>query len=132
MQGEVPEEVTLDASGVVGDRAYALVDHETGVVASAKDPRRWAGLLAFSARYADEPGAGRPVTITLPGGAQVSSADPDVDARLSAAVGRPVTLSASPSSGAVYDGCGQTSTASLPLGSSPRCQRRGGPPPARL
>jgi uncharacterized protein YcbX len=103
MQGETPGEVTLDARGVPGDRAYALVDAGTGAVASAKDPRRWAGLLGFAARYSAEPAAGRPVTITLPGGADVSSTDPDVDARLSAAVGRAVTLSAAPSPGAVYD-----------------------------
>jgi MOSC domain-containing protein len=36
----------LDASagteqGLLGDRAYALVDVETGKAASAKDPKRW-------------------------------------------------------------------------------------------
>ena len=103
MQGEMPVEVALDATGVVGDRAYALVDADTGAVASAKDPRRWAGLLGFAARFSAEPGRGQPVTITLPGGAEVSSTDPDVDARLSAAVGRAVTLSSAPSAGAVYD-----------------------------
>ena len=103
MQGEMPMEVTLDATGVVGDRAYALVDTDTGAVASAKDPRRWAGLLGFGARFSAEPGPGQPVTITLPGGAEVSSGQADVDVRLSAAVGRAVTLSPVPSAGAVYD-----------------------------
>jgi len=103
MQGEMPVEVTLDATGVVGDRAYALVDADTSAVASAKDPRRWAGLLGFAARFSAEPGAGQPVTITLPGGAEVSSSQADVDARLSAAVGRGVTLSPVPAAGAVYD-----------------------------
>jgi uncharacterized protein YcbX len=103
MQGEMPVEVTLDATGVVGDRAYALVDTDTGAVASAKDPRRWAGLLGFAARFSAEPGPRQPVTITLPGGSELSSTQADVDARLSAAVGREVTLSPVPSAGAAYD-----------------------------
>src|SRR5215469_15382004 len=103
MQGETPSEVVVDASGVVGDRTYALVDAETGVVASAKDPRRWATVLGFSARFSAEPGPGQPVTITLPGGATVSSTDPDIDRQLSSAAGRAVTLAGEPASGASYD-----------------------------
>lgn len=103
MQGETPSEVVVDATGVVGDRAYALVDCETGAVASAKDPRRWAALLGLSARFSAEPGRGQPVTITLPDGGQVSSTDPDIDRRLSSAAGQAVTLSEVPVSGASYD-----------------------------
>jgi uncharacterized protein len=103
MQGETPSQVTVDGTGVIGDRAYALVDSETGMVASAKDPRRWAALLRLSARFAAEPGHGQPLTITLPDGAEVSSADPDIDRHLSSAAGRRVTLSGAPASGAMYD-----------------------------
>ena len=103
MQGELPREAELDVTGVVGDRVYALVDTETGARASAKDPRRWAGLLGFSARFECEPGPGRPVTITLPAGGRVSSTHTDVDARLSEAIGRAVTLTSTPSEGAAYD-----------------------------
>jgi uncharacterized protein len=103
MQGETPGEVILDAAGVVGDRAYALVDGETGAVASAKDPRKWAALLGFSAQFSAEPGRGQPVAITLPGGVRVSSTDPDIDDQLSSAAGRTVALSGAPVSGASYD-----------------------------
>jgi uncharacterized protein YcbX len=103
MQGEMPREAVLDVTGVVGDRVYALVDTETGTLASAKDPRRWASLLGFSAQFAGDAGPGQPVTITLPGGERVASSDADVDARLSAAAGRAVTLSSTPSAGAAYD-----------------------------
>jgi uncharacterized protein len=103
MQGETPSEAVVGATGVIGDRAYALVDGETGSVASAKDPRRWAALLGFAARFAGEPGPGEPVTITLPGGVEVSSADPDIDRYLSSAAGRMVRLSGAPASGATYD-----------------------------
>jgi uncharacterized protein YcbX len=103
MQGETPSQVIVNANGVVGDRAYALVDAETGAVASAKDPRQWAELLRLSARFSAEPGPGQPVAITLPGGVKVSSTDADIDGKLSAAVGRAVTLSGAPASGATYD-----------------------------
>jgi uncharacterized protein YcbX len=103
MQGEKPAEARLDVTGIVGDRAYALVDAETGTVASAKDPRRWAALLGFSAEFSAEPGPRQPVTITLPGGAKVSSTDPDIDEQLSSAAGRTVTLSSAPWAGAAYD-----------------------------
>jgi uncharacterized protein YcbX len=103
MQGETPSEVNVDATGVVGDRAYALVDTETGGVASAKDPRRWADLLRFSARFSAEPGRAQPVTITLPSGVKVSSTDPDIDGQLSSAAGRTVILSDAPASDASYD-----------------------------
>jgi uncharacterized protein YcbX len=103
MQGEMPREATLDATGLVGDRAYALVDVETGAVASAKDPRRWAALLGFGARFSADPGPFQPVSITFPGGESVSSADPDLDRRLSSAMGRTVTLTDAPLAGATYD-----------------------------
>jgi hypothetical protein len=39
MLGEELDEVDLSEGGVVGDRAYALRDRETGKVASAKHPK---------------------------------------------------------------------------------------------
>jgi uncharacterized protein YcbX len=95
MQGEPVVEAAITERGVLGDRAYALLDHETGTIATAKHPRRWPALLACSARFITPPTADAPlpaVEITLPDGAVVSSADPEVDARLSHAMGRPVSL----------------------------------------
>ena len=95
MLGESLRTCTIDAGGVLGDRAYAVIDVETGVVASAKVPKRWAALLAFSARYVAEPAAGEPVPpveITFPDGSVLRSDDPGVDRALSAAFGRPVRL----------------------------------------
>lgn len=95
MQGEPLEEALLTERGVLGDRAYALFDHETETIATAKHPRRWPALLACSARFVSPPtvaGSLPPVAITLPNGGVVSSDDPDVDARLSAAFGRRVSL----------------------------------------
>lgn len=95
MQGEPLEEALLTKRGLLGDRAYALFDHETGTIATAKHPRRWPMLLACSARFVSPPtvaGLLPAVAITLPNGAVVSSDDPDVDTRLSAAFGRRVAL----------------------------------------
>ncbi|MFC4017199.1 MOSC domain-containing protein [Micromonospora sp. GCM10011542] len=78
----------VDPAGLTGDRALALLDGVTGRVASAKQPRHWRSLLTMRAAGA-APG---PVRITLPDGGEVSSAHADVDAALSAVVGRPVTL----------------------------------------
>ncbi|HMG40151.1 MAG TPA: MOSC N-terminal beta barrel domain-containing protein [Acidimicrobiales bacterium] len=94
MRGEVLDEAVVGPAGVLGDRAYALIDQVDGKIASAKNPRKWAGLLGFAARFVDEPtvaGPPPPVVITGPDGA-VRSDDPDVDTWLSKALGRDVRL----------------------------------------
>lgn len=103
MLGESPVSVTVDESGIAGDRVHALIDSESGKVASAKDPRRWAGLLRLRATYIDSAAVGAPIAIELDDGAVVRSDAPDVDERLSAAIGRPVRLVAAPPEGASYD-----------------------------
>jgi uncharacterized protein len=105
MLGEALERCRIDERGVVGDRAYALLDVETGTVASAKVPRLWGRLLAFSARCAGEPrrDAAPVVEITFPDGSVHRSDDADIDAALSAAVGREVRLIATPPDGAGFE-----------------------------
>jgi uncharacterized protein YcbX len=80
-------EAELTERGLAGDRARAVVDGATGQVASAKEPRRWKRLLTCVAS-----GAGEDVVLELPGGERARAADPDVDERLSALLGRPVAL----------------------------------------
>lgn len=97
MLGESLGRAQLTEAGITGDRAYAVVDVETGAVASAKVPRRWAELLRFGAAYLREPvadAATPPVAITFPDGAVHRSDDPDIDVALSKALGREVRLSA--------------------------------------
>lgn len=94
MRGEVLDEAVVGSAGVLGDRAYALIDQADGKIASAKNPRKWAGLLGFAARFVDEPtaaGPPPPVVITGPDGA-VRSDDPDIDTWLSKSLGRDVRL----------------------------------------
>lgn len=95
MLGETLEECVVGPAGVVGDRGYALVDESDGKMASAKNPRKWGGLLGFAATYVDEPVADEPlppVEITFPDGEVVRSDAADCDALLSKALGREVRL----------------------------------------
>lgn len=95
MMGEELNAAVFTDGGVVGDRAYALVDQETGKVVSAKNPKKWPDFFAYRAAYATPPEAGSalpPVWITLPNGDIVRSDASDLDARLSTATTRAVGL----------------------------------------
>ena len=70
MLGEDLDAAEVTAGGVTGDRAFALIDVETGRVASAKHPKSWRGLLAFSSLWND----GSP-RITLPDGRSIAADD---------------------------------------------------------
>lgn len=96
MLGELLARASVGPSGLIGDRAHALVDDETGKVISAKDPRRWGGLLTHRASYIDDPGAGRPILIETADGGRLRSDAADIDERLSAVLGRPVRLARVP------------------------------------
>lgn len=88
MLGEPMTECEVGAAGLVGDRAYALIDAVDGKVASAKNPRKWAALLGCRAAFLDD----SVVEISLPDGARVRTDEPDVDSVLSRAIGRQVRL----------------------------------------
>ena len=88
MLGESLSECDVGPTGLVGDRAYGLIDAEDGKVASAKNPRKWGALLTCRAAFVD----GDAVEITLPDGSTVRADDPEVDARLSRTIGRDVRL----------------------------------------
>ena len=49
MMGEELNAIAVTERGLLGDRAYALIDSSTGKVASAKKPRKWSKLFEFSA-----------------------------------------------------------------------------------
>ncbi len=95
MMGEEIRSTIITDRGVLGDRAYALVDTETGRVVSAKNPRKWPGMFSYYSRYSETPESGRnipPVQITLPSGATVGSTQSDSDSLLSEALGRNVRI----------------------------------------
>lgn len=95
MQGERLQQAEITTKGLLGDRAYALIDVDTGKVASAKSVRLFPGLLGCQATFVEPPQEGSqapPVRITLPDGATVTSDASDCDHLLSTHFGRKVRL----------------------------------------
>ena len=92
--------------GLLGDRGYALLDIETGKVASAKFPKKWSSLLNFHASYADIPSASfllPEVNIILPNGQKISSKDSQANKIISDLLGREVQLICAPPESACID-----------------------------
>jgi uncharacterized protein YcbX len=93
MMGEELNAAEVTERGVVGDRAFAVVDAGTGKVAGAKNPRKWGNFFDYRAAYVEAPkkGAKLPaVRLTLPDGSVVRSDQPDLAQVLSRAFGREV------------------------------------------
>ena len=97
MMGEELSASDVTDRGLLGDRAYAIVDNSDGKVASAKNPRKWPNLFDFRASFAEpERLAAKipPVRIALPDGTFVKSDQDDRDSILAKALNRDVTLRA--------------------------------------
>jgi len=95
MGGERLEEADVTEQGVLGDRAYALVETDTGKVVSAKSVRLFPKLLNCKAAFVEplrHGGSMPPVRITLPDGAALRSDAADCDRALSAYFKRNVAL----------------------------------------
>ena len=106
MLGEELEAVDLGEGGVVGDRAYAIVDRQTGKVASAKHAKLWPNLLKCRATFVEPPRPGDavpPVRIDMPDGDSVRSDAPDVNDVLSRFFGRDVELASAARNGYTID-----------------------------
>lgn len=91
MGGEMLANCMVGAGGIPGDRGWALRDEQAGEIRGAKHMPL---LLQCSSRYPVAPGgrASAPVQIVLPDGEGMGSADADANARLSALLGRKVSL----------------------------------------
>jgi uncharacterized protein YcbX len=99
MLGEELNSSYVTERGLVGDRSYALIDQETGKVASAKNPRKWGKLFDFRAAFIEDTQQQvdeniiPPVRITFPDGTHIYSSDQDnIDHTLSSVLGREVRL----------------------------------------
>ena len=62
MRGERLQQADLTERGFLGDRAFALLDKETGRVVSAKSVRRFPQMLACQAVFVEPPRLGQSVT----------------------------------------------------------------------
>jgi uncharacterized protein YcbX len=97
MQGEELNATEVTERGLLGDRAFGLVDRADGKVATAKNPRKWPNLFEYHAAFVDPPRIGvplPPVRLTLPDGTALTSEQPDRHQILSRALRREVTLEA--------------------------------------
>jgi len=95
MRGEKLQEAAITEHGVLGDRAYALIDTDTGRVVSAKSAKLFPDILKCNAKFVDPPQTGRkmpPVQILLPDGTVLRSDEAIVDRALSTYLNRNVTL----------------------------------------
>jgi uncharacterized protein len=99
MLGEALEAAVLDRRGVVGDRLYALIDDETGKVASVKRPRWWGRMFELTGRTLDDGGA----AVSFPDGEAVAVDDPKLPVRLGEFFGRPVSVADTPPPDARFD-----------------------------
>jgi uncharacterized protein len=81
--------------GLLGDRAYTLVDRSDGKVATAKNPRKWPRLFDFRATFVEPARAAAkvpPARIALPDSTIVTSDHSALNQALSEALNREVTL----------------------------------------
>lgn len=95
MGGERLEEAEVSDRGVRGDRAYALLDMETGKVVSAKSVKQFPDILAYRAslsRSQTSRDATTAVQVTFPDGTTCTSDAEDLDQKLSESLQREVTL----------------------------------------
>jgi uncharacterized protein YcbX len=91
MAGEQLQECTVKTLGIPGDRGWALRDETTGEITNGK---RLPLLLQCEARYRQTPENGviPSVEIRFPDGTSTTSDDQDANARLSALLGRSISL----------------------------------------
>ena len=95
MRGERLQQAEVTERGVVGDRAYALIDTDTGRVVSAKSARLFPDILNCKAKFIEPPrsrGCIPPVQISLPDGTALRSDAAGVDRALSKYFKRDVEL----------------------------------------
>ena len=91
MAGEKLEECTVGTLGIPGDRGWAVRDDNAGEITNGK---HFPLLMQSAARYREAPAAGfiPHVDITFPDGTTIGSDAPDVNERLTALLGKPVSL----------------------------------------
>ena len=97
MMGEELNATEVTERGLLGDRAYALVDTSDGKAATAKNPRKWPRLFDFRATFIEPARAAAkipPVRIAFPDGTTVTSDQSDLNQILSKALNREVALRA--------------------------------------
>ena len=91
MMGEEMNACDVTLKGLLGDRAYALVDTTTGKLANAKNPKKWPNMFDYRASFVD-PEQMTDIRITFPDGSMGISIEEDINERLSSSFNRSVNL----------------------------------------
>ena len=91
MAGEQLEACSVGLNGIPGDRGWAIRDDTAGETTNGK---HFPLLMQCSARYREAPvnGANSHVDMWFPDGVRLGSDAPDVNARLTELLGKPVSL----------------------------------------
>ncbi len=103
MMGEELNASPLDEFGLVGDRAFALVDVESDRVVSAKNPKRWPDFFAYRASYTGPVTARSdlpPAWIQFPDGSMARTDQENVSELLSSVLAHAVVLRSRATGGA--------------------------------
>ena len=91
MAGEQLDSCDVGVNGIVGDRGWAIRDETTGEITNAKF---FPVLMQCAARYREAPAHGSipQVDMHFPDGRTFGSDQPDINARLTDLIGKPVSL----------------------------------------
>lgn len=92
MGGNTLQSTALQVNGIPGDRCWVVRDEERGGIRGGK---RFPALMGMQATLDAEPHDGQlspPATIEFADGTRAQTSDADINERLSAAIGSPVTL----------------------------------------
>lgn len=91
MAGEQLEACAVGMNGIPGDRGWAIRDETTGEITNGK---HYPVLMRSSARYREAPANGfiPHVEMLFPDGQTAGSDQPDINARLTELLGKPVSL----------------------------------------
>ncbi|MED4403549.1 MOSC domain-containing protein [Metabacillus fastidiosus] len=96
MMGEEMNACYMTEKGLLGDRAFGVIDIETGKLANAKNPLKWPNMFQYRAAFVKPPHVDEPippVRITFPNGQMILSTDNDKDVLLTETFNRNVKLS---------------------------------------
>lgn len=107
MMGEELNACEITKKGLLGDRAYGVIDNETGKLANAKNPQKWPNMFQYRASFIEPPkkdAAIPPVRITFPDGQMLTSVDEERDTLLSNSLKRTVHLSSPSSADVQFEG----------------------------
>jgi len=94
MQGEEINTSIITKKGLLGDRAYALIDIQTNKIVSAKNPKKWSNIFEYNSKFITEPSQKNMtnIQVTFPNNSIISSSEKNIDKLLSSSFNRNVKL----------------------------------------